>query len=66
MIKQVLSALKMVPLTDAVSIPFVKQFLGDDGEIHANDVMEDSVTAMLDELARWTAALAPLRAGAAA
>jgi hypothetical protein len=26
----------------------------------------DSVTAMLDELARWTAALAPLRAGAAA
>lgn len=61
MIKQVVSALKMVPLPEAVSIPFVQQFLTDDGEIQPNEVMQNAATAMLDELARWTGALTPLR-----
>jgi NAD(P)H-dependent FMN reductase len=61
MIKQVVTTLKMTPVPEAVSIPFVQQFLGPDGEIHANEVMETSATAMLNELRRWTDALRPLR-----
>jgi hypothetical protein len=52
----------MVPLTEAVHIPFVRQFLGEDGQIHANDVMEQAADAMLTQLGRWTVALEPLRA----
>jgi NAD(P)H-dependent FMN reductase len=61
MVKQVVAAVKMTPAFEAVSIPFVKEFLGDDGRIHANDVMETSARAMLDEVARLEEALRPLR-----
>jgi NAD(P)H-dependent FMN reductase len=63
-LKQVVTTLKMVPLSEAVSIPFVAQFIGDDGEVHANDSMESAADAMLNELARWTAALQPMRESA--
>jgi NAD(P)H-dependent FMN reductase len=61
MLKQVVTTLKMVPVVDGVNIPFVAQFIGADGAVHANEIMEGAATAMLDELVRWTAALEPLR-----
>jgi NAD(P)H-dependent FMN reductase len=61
MLKQVVSALKMVPMAEAVNIPFVQQFLDSDRVLQPNDVMENAATAMLDELARWTEATASLR-----
>ena len=66
MTKQIVAALKMTPLPEAVTIPFIKGFLGADGEIEPNDVMNDAAEAMLDELLRWTGALAPLREEAVA
>jgi NAD(P)H-dependent FMN reductase len=62
MLKQVVSALKMVPMADAVHIPFVQQFLDDDRVLQPNQVMEDAATALLAELARWTRATEQLRA----
>jgi NAD(P)H-dependent FMN reductase len=62
MIKQVLTALSMMPLPEAVQIPFVAQFLDADGAIRPNEVMEKAAAVMLDELARWSDALVPLRA----
>lgn len=62
MIKQVVTTLKMTPVVEAVSIPFVAQFVGDEGEIEANEVMERAADAMLTELRRYTDALRPLRA----
>ncbi len=62
MIKQVLTTLKMTPLPEAVSIPFVAQFIDDEGELQANETMERSADAMLAELVRVEAALRPLRA----
>ena len=62
MLKQVLSALKIVTVNDAVNIPFVTQFLDADGTLHANEVMEQAATAMLDELQRVATHLSPLRA----
>lgn len=61
MLKQVVTTLKLVPLSEAVSIPFVSQFLDEDQRVQANEVMETAANAMLDELQRWTAALQPLR-----
>ena len=61
MIKQVVTTLKMFPLPEAVSIPFVAQFIDDDGVLRPNEVMEQSAAAMLDELASLEAALRPLR-----
>ena len=61
MTKQVVTTLHMVPVVEAVTIPFVAQFLVD-GRIEPNEIMDEAATAMLDELARITRALAPLRA----
>jgi NAD(P)H-dependent FMN reductase len=64
MLKPVLAGLKMVPMVEAVSIPFVKNLV-EDGELVGNDPMERGADAMLDELAHWSDALAPLRERAA-
>lgn len=61
MAKQVVTALRMVPIPDAVSIPFVARLLTPDGFIVPNDAMEGAATAMLDQLSRFTAALRSLR-----
>ena len=60
-LKQVVTALRMLPLTDAVNIPFHTQFLDDDGRVQANEVMEQAADVMLDELLRVAEALRPLR-----
>ena len=62
MLKQVLTTLKIVPVFEAVNIPFVREFLDEDGRFKPNEAMEASSTAMLDELLRWTESMRPLRA----
>jgi NAD(P)H-dependent FMN reductase len=60
-LKQVVTALKVTPLVEAVNIPFHTQFIDDDGRVVANEVMEQAADAMLDELVRTEAALRTLR-----
>ena len=60
-LKQVVTALKMVPLVESVNVPFVAQFLNSDGTFVPNDVLDAAAPAMLDELMRWTAATSALR-----
>ena len=60
-LKPVLLALRMVPVVEAVSIPFFTQFLTDDGTFVPNAELEAGGKAMLDELARLTPALRQLR-----
>jgi NAD(P)H-dependent FMN reductase len=62
MVKQVVTTLKMFPLFENVSIPFVAQFLDEHGALVPNDVMEKAADAMLAELRRVSDAMAPLRA----
>jgi NAD(P)H-dependent FMN reductase len=61
MIKQVVTTLKMTPVFEAVSIPFVATFIDAHGRLSPNELMDSSATAMLDELIRMTTALRPLR-----
>jgi len=60
-LKQVVGAVRLVAVVEAVNIPFVAQFIDNHGVLQANDVMEQAARAMLDELVRVQAALAPLR-----
>ena len=61
MAKQVVTTLRMFPLTEAVSIPFVQQFVDDEGRLQPNETMEGAAKAMLDELVATEQALRPLR-----
>jgi NAD(P)H-dependent FMN reductase len=61
MLKQVLTALKMMPMLEAVNIPFVHSHLDEDGRLKPTEAMEASATAMLDELLRWTESMRSLR-----
>jgi NAD(P)H-dependent FMN reductase len=60
-LKQVVTTLRMLPVTDSVNIPFYNQFLDSDGVFQPNEVLEQAADAMLDELVRTEAALRPLR-----
>ena len=62
MTKSILTTLKVVPLVEAVAIPFFTQFI-DEGVFRAQEIHERSAAGMLDELLRWSNALAPMRAG---
>ncbi len=61
MTKQTMAALKMVPLVEAVHIPFFQKLIVD-GEFRGDALQEKAAATMLDELLRWTTALAALRA----
>jgi len=56
-----LSALKIVPLAEAVHIPFVARNIHE-GKFVPPDGLEASVGPVLDELFKWSEALAPMRA----
>lgn len=61
MTKQIVTTLKMVPLVEAVPIPFFSQHIDDTGTFVPAEIHEKSATEMLDELLRWAEALKPLR-----
>lgn len=63
MLKQVVTTLRMTPVFESVNIPFVQQFLDNDGRLQPNQVLEDAMGPMLDELVRTTEALSSLRKG---
>lgn len=61
-LKPVLAALRMVPVVEAVSVPFVLQFVDGD-EFVPNAELEAGGKAMLEELLRLAPALRQARAG---
>jgi NAD(P)H-dependent FMN reductase len=60
-LKQVVTALKLLPVVESVSIPFHTQFIDEDGRVAANEVMEQAADTMLDALLATEAALRVLR-----
>lgn len=63
MAKQIITSLEMMPLPQAVSVPFFSKHIVD-GVFAPGEVQDKAAVAMLTALATWTAALAPLRAKA--
>lgn len=62
MTKGIVTALKMMPIPEGVTIPFFTKFITEAGDFAAEDVHERSGAAMLKELARWAEAMKMLRA----
>ena len=60
-LQQVVTAVKLTPVIEQVNIPFYQQFIADDGEVHANEVMEQAVVAMLEQIVKLEALLRPVR-----
>jgi NAD(P)H-dependent FMN reductase len=61
MLKQVVNAQKMIPLTESVNIPFFTKYLDEQDNFIADDGLIKSANVMLIELAKWTEALKSMR-----
>ncbi|WP_338869451.1 NADPH-dependent FMN reductase [Spirosoma sp. SC4-14] len=61
LLKPVLTALKLVPLAEAVNIPFFARYLDDQEGFVADETLTRSANDMITELLRWTKALKPMR-----
>ncbi|HEX2203041.1 MAG TPA: NAD(P)H-dependent oxidoreductase [Longimicrobium sp.] len=60
--KGIVTALKMMPIPEAVAIPMFTQHLDQEtGAFDPGAVQAKAAATMLDELARWAGALRPLR-----
>lgn len=57
--KQLVTTLKMMPMTEAVAVPMVFEMIDESG-FRSNELIDDSATQMLDELHKWAQALKPL------
>jgi NAD(P)H-dependent FMN reductase len=60
MARQMATGFKMMPMVEAVNIPFFSQLM-ENGVFKGNEAAEKMVAPMLDELLRWTDALKVLR-----
>ena len=61
MLKQIVTALKIVPMVEAVSVPFFTQFIDEEGRLDPNQQMETGAAGMLAELKKWTGPLKGMR-----
>jgi NAD(P)H-dependent FMN reductase len=59
--KQTVTTLKMMPIVEAVALPFAGKSVVD-GTFKSTDDNDKAASAMLDELLRWAVALEPMRA----
>ena len=60
MTRTMVTGFKMMPMVEAVNIPFFTQFIHD-GVFKSTETHEKAVAPMLDELLRWSEALKTLR-----
>lgn len=61
MTKQIVTALKMMPMSEAVAIPFFTQHIDSEtGVFNATESQEKAAGVLLDELLKWAEALKPL------
>jgi NAD(P)H-dependent FMN reductase len=61
MTKQIVVSLRMVPLNDAVTVPFVASMIDEDGDFAPTEVVQQAAGVLLTELASVADALRPLR-----
>lgn len=61
MLKQTLTSVKVVPIMEAVSIPFFEKMITEQNTFSPNENLVKSADVMLKELLRWTQILKPTR-----
>jgi NAD(P)H-dependent FMN reductase len=63
-LKPLLTTVKVVPIPEAVALPTYAAHLDDKGRFSPSEQVTAGARTMLDELARWSAALKPMRQAA--
>lgn len=61
MLKPVITALGMMPITESVHIPMFTKFIDDNGKFNGDEVLNNSANAMLNALYKWAVALKTMR-----
>lgn len=61
MLKQVLNAFKMVPVTASVNIPSFNKYFDEENNFNAEEGLNKSAQSMLKDLAKWTEFLKEFR-----
>jgi NAD(P)H-dependent FMN reductase len=60
-LKQVVTTLKMMPLTESVNIPFFTKHIDENGKFIPDATLSSSAEDVVKELLKWTEALATMR-----
>jgi hypothetical protein len=61
MCKLQITTVKMMPLTEGVSIPFFEKHIDEKGKFISYEAADKSAEVLLQELLKWTEALKPMR-----
>lgn len=61
-LKPLLTTVKVMPIPEAVVVPFYQQFVDEEGVFRPSEQVIAGGKTMLDELLRWSEALKPMRA----
>ncbi|MDB5119413.1 MAG: hypothetical protein JWN56_631 [Sphingobacteriales bacterium] len=61
MLKQVVTAIHMMPIVDQVNIPFFAKHIDESGTFVPDEALTKSANAMLKELERWSESLKAMR-----
>lgn len=61
MLKQVITTLKMMPLTESIAIPFFTKYINEDEKFISDEALDKSANVLIAELIKWTNALKTLR-----
>jgi hypothetical protein len=61
MSKQVMTAVKLMPLAEGITLPFFTKNIDDNERFNSNELIDKSVSVMMKELLKWTAALKSIR-----
>ena len=61
MLKQVVTTLSMMPLTESIAIPFFTKHINEHGLFQGDETLEKSAAVLLKELEHWATALKTLR-----
>ncbi len=60
-LKQVVTAMKMVPIVEAVNVPFFTKHIDEQNKFNADEHIQKSAEGMLKELLNWAEALQGMR-----
>lgn len=61
MSKLQITTVKMMPLTEGVSLPFFEKYIDENGKFISYDIADQSAQVLLKELLKWTKAMKPMR-----
>ena len=61
MCKEIMTTVKLVPIPEAVNLPFFEKRIDDRGIFQSDELVNKAVGTMMKELLKWTEALKPMR-----